>query len=34
MIVLAATPGLGVLGSMAKAAAEGFKMSLFFIGDW
>jgi threonine/homoserine/homoserine lactone efflux protein len=32
MIVLAATPGPGVLGSMAKAAAEGFKMSLFFIG--
>jgi len=32
MIVLAATPGPGVFGSMAKAAAEGFKMSLFFIG--
>jgi threonine/homoserine/homoserine lactone efflux protein len=32
MIVLAATPGPGVFGSMAKAAAEGFKISLFFIG--
>jgi threonine/homoserine/homoserine lactone efflux protein len=32
MIVLAATPGPGVFGSMAKAASEGFKMSLFFIG--
>jgi threonine/homoserine/homoserine lactone efflux protein len=32
MIVLAATPGPGVFGSMAKAAAEGFKVSLFFIG--
>jgi threonine/homoserine/homoserine lactone efflux protein len=32
MVVLAATPGPGVFGSMAKAAAEGFKMSLFFIG--
>jgi len=32
MIVLAATPGPGVFGSMAKAAADGFKMSLFFIG--
>ena len=32
MIILAATPGPGVFGSMAKAAAEGFKMSLFFIG--
>ena len=32
MTVLAATPGPGVLGAMAKAAAEGFKMSLFFIG--
>jgi threonine/homoserine/homoserine lactone efflux protein len=32
MIVLAATPGPGVFGSMAKAIAEGFKMSLFFIG--
>jgi threonine/homoserine/homoserine lactone efflux protein len=32
MIVLAATPGPGVFGSMVKAAAEGFKMSLFFIG--
>jgi len=31
-IVLAATPGPGVFGSMAKAAADGFKMSLFFIG--
>jgi len=32
MTILAATPGPGVFGSMAKAAAEGFKMSLFFIG--
>jgi threonine/homoserine/homoserine lactone efflux protein len=32
MIILAATPGPGVFGSLAKAAAEGFKMSLFFIG--
>jgi threonine/homoserine/homoserine lactone efflux protein len=32
MIILAATPGPGVFGSMAKAVAEGFKMSLFFIG--
>ncbi|MGA3286888.1 MAG: LysE family translocator [Bacteroidota bacterium] len=32
MTVLAATPGPGVFGSMAKAIAEGFKMSLFFIG--
>jgi threonine/homoserine/homoserine lactone efflux protein len=32
MIILAATPGPGVFGSMAKAAAEGFRMSLFFIG--
>jgi threonine/homoserine/homoserine lactone efflux protein len=32
MTILAATPGPGVFGSMAKAIAEGFKMSLFFIG--
>ncbi len=32
MTILAATPGPGVFGSMAKAVAEGFKMSLFFIG--
>ena len=32
MIILAATPGPGVFGSMAKAIAEGFKISLFFIG--
>ena len=32
MVVLAATPGPGVFGAIAKAAAEGFKMSLFFIG--
>jgi threonine/homoserine/homoserine lactone efflux protein len=32
MTVLAATPGPGVFGSMAKAISEGFKMSLFFIG--
>jgi threonine/homoserine/homoserine lactone efflux protein len=31
MVILAATPGPGVFGSMAKAVAEGFKMSLFFI---
>jgi threonine/homoserine/homoserine lactone efflux protein len=32
MIVLAATPGPGVFGSMARAVSDGFKMSLFFIG--
>jgi len=32
MIILAATPGPGVFASMAKAVAEGFKSSLFFIG--
>ncbi len=31
MIILAATPGPGVFGSMAKAVAEGFKTSLVFI---
>jgi threonine/homoserine/homoserine lactone efflux protein len=32
MIILAATPGPGVFASMARAIAEGFKTSLFFIG--
>ena len=32
MVVLAATPGPGVFGAIAKAAAEGFKISMFFIG--
>jgi threonine/homoserine/homoserine lactone efflux protein len=32
MIILATTPGPGVFASMAKAVAEGFKSSLFFIG--
>jgi len=32
MIILAATPGPGVFASMARAIAEGFKMSLYFIG--
>jgi threonine/homoserine/homoserine lactone efflux protein len=32
MIILAATPGPGVFASMAKAVAEGFKSSLYFIG--
>jgi threonine/homoserine/homoserine lactone efflux protein len=32
MIILAATPGPGVFASMAKALAEGFKASLYFIG--
>jgi len=32
MIILAATPGPGVVASMAKAMAEGFKASLYFIG--
>jgi threonine/homoserine/homoserine lactone efflux protein len=32
MIILAATPGPGVITSMARAVAGGFKMSLFFIG--
>lgn len=32
MIVLAATPGPGVFASMAKAMAEGFSASLYFIG--
>jgi threonine/homoserine/homoserine lactone efflux protein len=32
MIILAVTPGPGVFASMAKAIAEGFKTSLFFIG--
>jgi threonine/homoserine/homoserine lactone efflux protein len=32
MIILAATPGPGVMASMAKAIAEGFKASLYLIG--
>jgi threonine/homoserine/homoserine lactone efflux protein len=32
LIILAATPGPGVFASMAKAVAEGFQSSLFFIG--
>jgi threonine/homoserine/homoserine lactone efflux protein len=32
MIILAATPGPGVITSMARAIAEGFKASLYFIG--
>jgi threonine/homoserine/homoserine lactone efflux protein len=32
MIILAATPGPGVFASIAKAIAEGFKASLYFIG--
>ncbi|MFO7445327.1 MAG: LysE family translocator [Ignavibacteriaceae bacterium] len=32
MIILAATPGPGVFGSMSKAVAEGYKASLYFIG--
>ncbi len=32
MIILAATPGPGVFGSISKAMSEGFRSSLFFIG--
>ena len=32
MILLAASPGPGVLGSMARAISDGFKSSLYFIG--
>ncbi len=32
MIVLSATPGIGVLASVSKALSEGFKSSLIFIG--
>ena len=32
MIILAATPGPGVIASMARAVSEGFLSSLFFIG--
>lgn len=32
LIILAATPGPGVFASMAKAVAEGFISSLYFIG--
>jgi threonine/homoserine/homoserine lactone efflux protein len=32
MVLLAASPGPGVLGSMARAISDGFKSSLYFIG--
>jgi len=32
MIILAATPGPGVLASISRAISEGFKSALFFIG--
>jgi threonine/homoserine/homoserine lactone efflux protein len=32
MMILAATPGPGVFGTIAKAITQGFKTSLFFIG--
>jgi threonine/homoserine/homoserine lactone efflux protein len=32
MLILAATPGPGVIGAVSKAMAEGFRASLYFIG--
>ncbi len=32
MVLLAASPGPGVIGSMARAVADGFRSSLWFIG--